>query len=234
VIDMATFDKAPQRVYETIREVIEEYYPDLVEANARIGAVFAYPTLDKEGDPTGPAMMKDDRQIMARIKKNSEEDRAAGKDDATITFDAEEWKRLDDEPDGGFQQAALVDHELHHLIVRRELPADGQKVGRIMMDDKGRPLFKMKPHDWEITGFRAVAERHGRHSYERQEARRFHDRFGNLLFNFAEDKASPIDVERAFDEVAGKINDGAMGTGVTAKVNGRKPRGAASVAAARR
>jgi hypothetical protein len=222
---MATFDPAPTRVYEAIREVIESYYPDLVEAHAKIGAVFARPTLDADGDPTGPAMVKDERQIMARIKKNSEEDRAGGKDDATITFDAEEWKRLDDEPDGYLQQRALVDHELMHLIVQREKgdPEQPGRKGAIKTDDLGRPKFKMKPHDWEITGFRAVAERHGKHSYEKQEARRFHDTHGNLLFDFASDRASKPVIEsfasEALDEVAAKINSGALGPGMTATVS---------------
>ena len=222
---MATFDPAPQRVNEVIQDVIDRWYPDLVEAKARIGAVFARPTLDKNGDPTGPAMMKDDRQIMARIKKNSEEDRAGGKDDATITFDAEEWERLDDEPDGIKQQRALVDHELYHLIVRRDKPAEGQKIGAILTDDLGRPKFKMRPHDWEITGFRVVAERHGNHSYEKREARRFHDLHGNLLFDFASDDTFAA---RVFEDVAAKINAGSLGPGVTATTSpGRKGRMAA-------
>jgi hypothetical protein len=209
---MATFDPAPERVNQVIREVIDEYYPDLVEAGAKIGAVFAYATVDKDGEKTGPAMTKDGRQVLARIKRNSEEDRAAGKADATITFDADEWRRLDDELDGARRQRALVDHELHHLVVLRE-----KEGNRVRTDDKGRPLFKMKPHDWEITGFKAVVERHGPASYEHEEANRFRDTYGNLLFSFAKEHATQETIP-----------------GVAAPARPRKPKKQAVVAAANR
>jgi hypothetical protein len=206
---MATYSPASTDVDAIIAEVIGEFYPDLVEAGAKISAVFAYPTLDKDGEPTGPAMVKDDRQILARVKKNSEEDRCAGKADATITIDHEEWDKLsDDETDGAGRKRALIDHELHHLIVRRD-----KMTGLVATDDRGRPLFKMKPHDWEITGFKAVVERHGRHSYEKRQARQFHDTYGNLLFDFAAEQARL--------------------PGVSAE-KPKRPRGAAIVAAANR
>ena len=186
---MATFSKAPAEVLDVIAEVIDNWHPDLAEAAARIGAVMARPTLDDDGEPKGPALAKDGHKVLARIKRNGGEDRAGGKDDATITLDADHWETLGELIDGDERQRALVDHELYHLEVQREKPLPGQARGAIRTDDRGRPLFKMRPHDWELTGFRVVAERHGRHSEERIQARRFHDHFGNLLFSFAEDLA---------------------------------------------
>lgn len=184
---MATYSKAPGEVLDLIAEVIDNWHPDLLEAEARIGAVMARPTLDRDGEPKGPAMAKDGFPVLARIKRNSEEDRAGGKDDATITIDADHWETLDGEDDGLARQRALIDHELYHLEVQREKALPGQVKGPIKTDDRSRPLFRIRPHDWEITGFRAVAERHGRHSEERIQARQFHDRYGQLLFSWAED-----------------------------------------------
>jgi len=179
---MATFVKANADVNRIISEVIADFYPDLVEAQARIGAVMAYPTLDEDGDSTGPAMKRGGLAVMAKIKKNGEADRVDGKPDATITLDVEEWDELDEE-----RQRALIDHELYHLIVKRK------SLGKtIKIDDGGRPLFDIRPHDWEITGFRVVAERHLAASCEVVEARKLHDRYGTLLFDFASDQARPL------------------------------------------
>jgi Putative phage metallopeptidase len=184
---MATFTPAPAEVLDLIAEIIDEFHPDLAEAGARIGAVMARPTLDQDGEPKGPAMAKDGFKTLARIKRNSEEDRAGGKDDATVTIDADHWESLADEPDGRDRQRALIDHELYHLVVQREKALPGTGPGAIRTDDRGRPLFKMRPHDWETSGFLAVAERHGSLAVEVIEAKAWRNQFGQLLFSFASD-----------------------------------------------
>ncbi len=191
---MAWYTPGSQHVHDLIKEVIDEYHPDLAETKARIGAVFCH----ADPDSDKPAMVKNGIRILAKIKKNSEADRIDGKPDATITFDAEHWKTFEeDEIHGRDQARALIDHELYHLVCKRD-----KETGRFLTDDQDRPKFDMRVHDWEITGFRAVAERHGRHSAEVQEAVRFQDEFGNLLFHFGAEHAVQRDMQFA-EEVLG-------------------------------
>lgn len=181
------YTPAPQELLGRIAEVIDAYHPDLVEAEARIGAIVAHP--DPKSDK--PAMMKNGLQILAKIKANSEADRVDGKPDATITFDAEHLDDLArDDLDGLAKLRALIDHELYHLQVRRK-----RKTKEIITDDARRPKLKIRPHDWELTGFRVVADRHKLHAAEVIEYRHFHDKRGNLLMTFAEEHA----VQRTID-----------------------------------
>ena len=205
------YSPAKEEDHELLARVIEKWHPDLMEAYptpdrqyddpaedfatlarnaaARIGLVMAHP--DPESDK--PAMLAKGIRILAKIKANSEADRVAGAPDATITLDAAHWKEMaEDEVDGYRQAFALLDHELYHLEVRREKDSK-----RILTDDAGRPKFRMRPHDWEITGFRAVAERNKQHAAEVIVARRFRDEYGNLLFSFGEEFAVQRDLEFA-------------------------------------
>ena len=206
--------------HELLSSVIDEFYPDLAETKANIGLVLAYPDV-KTGKPP---LMRNKLRILAKIKPNSEADRVDGKPDATITLDASHWRDI--QADGDDAQArALIDHELYHLEVRRE-----RKSGRIKTDKAGRPMFNTRPHDWEITGFAAVARRHKLAAAEVIEARIFYDRFGNLLFHFGAehavqrdiafvaDRPGPTRVVEVVAEVVGQINAGAMGPNVTAEV----------------
>ena len=193
---MATwYSPANSFVQELVAEAIDRFYPDLVEADAQISSIFAHAGADSDKPP----MMKNGFQIKAKIKINSEADRVDGKLDATITFDAAVVRDFeDDEVHGRDQLLALIDHELYHLTVLREKPKKGSSAKpRIKTDDAGRPKFKIRYHDWEVTGFRAVAERHRQHSHERIEAKRFHDDYGNLLFHFGEEFAVQRDLEFA-------------------------------------
>ena len=94
------------------------------------------------------------------------------------------------------------DHELMHLdpvvegtttetVPSEEDPNLFRKVERTFFktDDAGRPRLKIRLHDWQLGGFAAVAERHGEHAPEVVEARKLAERFGQLLFDFAEGAA---------------------------------------------
>ena len=208
---MATYGVAGQKVREICDQVIERFHPDLAESKARIGLLQAYPSVDRNGDSPRPAMVTKGCRILARIKINSEEARCAGSPDATLTIDAAYWKELDeaDDPEEGRRkQEALLDHELYHLINRK-------KDGEFVLDDQRRPKLASRPHDWEVTGFRVVAERHRQFAPEVIIARQFHDDFGNLLFSFAEDLASDeyreVEASEAVDLEAIAVEQGEDG-----------------------
>jgi len=79
-------------------------------------------------------------------------ERALGRGDAEICLDGEWWK---DAPEP--EQRALLDHELHHIEVKII-------EGAMACDDLGRPLLKIRKHDYELGLFTIIAQRHGRHS----------------------------------------------------------------------
>jgi hypothetical protein len=212
-----TYAKASSPVHALIESVIAEFHPELDRAKARIGAVMAHPSLDGDGEPTGPAVTLHGEPCLATIRINRQKDRVDGKPDATITIDAEAWKEMADEPGGEARMRALIDHELYHLIVQVD-----EDSGRAKTDDQGRPLFKMRKHDWTFAGFRVIAERHRSASQEVIQARQLHDSFGNILFGFMEEPAA----ERAslVERVAARVNAGALGPDITATVTRRARR----------
>ena len=85
----------------------------------------------------------------ATIKINSYKARVQGHPDVTVTISKAAWEEFDDG-----QRAALLDHELTHLIVCGET------------DDLGRPCFKMRPHDYDLSIFGEVVRRHGKAALE--------------------------------------------------------------------
>jgi hypothetical protein len=164
------FTECGDDVRDLCTQVLAKYHGNIKELAPKIGLFFVEldsETLDrfekkqekarKKGIVlTPPAALKlHGLQCAATIKANSYSDRVQGKPDVTITIDGAMWKAFTDE-----QQLALLDHELEHLV-----PAV-DKDGCQKTDDLGRPLFKIKPHDFELSGFASVAHRHGRSALE--------------------------------------------------------------------
>lgn len=117
--------------------------------------------VDDEGE-SHPALKHHGYPAAAIIKINSLEQRTLGQADALLTIDACSWSELDEEG-----RLALLDHELEHLQVLAEKPVGimytnefGALQGIVRRDECGRPRLKMKLHDWQLGGFRAVAQRH--------------------------------------------------------------------------
>ena len=86
------------------------------------------------------------------------------------------WERLSNQ-----RREALIDHELQHLALSMIRPrkANGFASG-LRRDDLGRPALKIRPHDWALTGFRGVVERHGEASIEALQFADFRSEFGQL------------------------------------------------------
>lgn len=177
-------------VFGLMAEIIAEHYPDLEELEVEVGVMFAF-------NPKGPAVKLHGRACAAVIKINSLKARAEGLPDATITIDGHLWGRGDEKLPRR-RRIALLDHELHHLVVVHD------KNGDPVADDLGRPKLKMKPHDFEVGWFRVIAERHGRDSFEVEQAAKLTDEHGQLLFPWA---AKTDEAESQF-EVSIKLADG--------------------------
>ncbi len=74
------------------------------------------------------------------------------------------------------QQAALLDHELHHLEVQKE------GNGRFKFDDLNRPKISMRPHDFEFGWFSIIAKRHPGIALECVQAKTIMDKAGQLFW----------------------------------------------------
>lgn len=177
-----TFTRAKDgdEAMQLIRETIRDHYPDLAECDAKIAVIYVDPARDKDGNVTGPALKFAGVGAAAKTKIESPENRAMYKTDARILIDKVVWDDL--HADG---QAALIDHELCHIVVARN------KGGMIETHDDLRPKLRTRPDDWLINGFREVVERHGAAAIDYQNVQSIvtaKDSKGNLLFDFAAPK----------------------------------------------
>ncbi len=146
-----TYTLANGEVTNLIAKVIKSTHLHLAKAEVTITALFA---ADDEG---GPALKHHGYPAAAIIRKNALKQRVEGLADATLHIDEQVWNDLDVK-----KRAALIDHELAHLLVVRD------KHGKIKRDDADRPKLKIRPHDAELGIFYDVVERHGANAMEAQ------------------------------------------------------------------
>jgi hypothetical protein len=158
---MPTFKPCDSSVSDMAKAVLNRYptHTPLVEAKLKIDLLFAYPEYDENGEPVGCALKHHGVPAHGICRKLSLKDRSKGHGDAEICLDGDWWGKAARE-----EQEALLDHELHHLTVMFT------KNGVLKTDDLGRPLVKLRKHDFEFGWFTTIARRHGVHSQERQQA----------------------------------------------------------------
>lgn len=154
-----TYQTADQSVTSLVKAVLNQFHRELVEVKLTVNVLMATPEKDEHGEPVRPALKHHGWPAAAIVKINSLQDRVEGKDDVTIRIDADWWEAHNDA-----ERRALLDHEMAHVIVKRD------KDEQVVADDVGRPKLKMRPHDYEITSFHDVAKRHGTNSCEVQGA----------------------------------------------------------------
>lgn len=165
-----TFERCGKDVVDLIARVMKKSHSDLHGAGVTIDAMFV--SAETKRDGSVPALKVRGFEIAAQIKITSLADRTLGIADAKLTIDHLAWTRLN-----GASQTALVDHELMHLARHVKQPKKGPAIST---DDMGRPLLKLRPHDWELTGFQAVVERHGEASLEVRAIKKFSADFAQL------------------------------------------------------
>jgi hypothetical protein len=164
-----TYEEAPSHVATRANKLIERNHSDLWKVEARIDYIFAH-------NDTGDAVAHRGYPALAVVRIVNLKDRTKGMGDAEITIDAAKYLMMTEA-----QQDALLDHELHHLIVMRD------DEGLAKTDDIGRPRFRMRKHDWDFGWFNVIAERHGLNSPEVTQAKLIWDHSHQALFPFLED-----------------------------------------------
>lgn len=170
---MPTFERCDESINELAAELIAKYetHEPLKAAKVKVDYVFAYGDVDDKGKQLNDALTKNGIKCLGLTRKISLKDRALGRGDAEISLDGDWWKEASAE-----QQAALLDHELHHVAVKTD------KAGNIQWDDLGRPQIKLRKHDVEVGWFACIAERHGAASQERIQAASIMDMTGQYFW----------------------------------------------------
>jgi hypothetical protein len=160
---MTTYTKCPPEVNSMALDLLCRFqtHQPLLDAKVKIDFVFAMPEIDeKTGNPKSDALKKNGLRALGLCRAMPLKDRSMGRADAEITIDQYWWESAI-EP----EQMALLDHELHHIDLKLE-------HGKPVLDDLGRPVLKMRPHDFEVGWFAVIAARHGINSQERKQAQK--------------------------------------------------------------
>jgi Putative phage metallopeptidase len=162
------YDRVPETVMKRITKAMHDYHGELEAAGVTLQVLWAFKyNIDGESEP---AMKVHGQVALAKTSVTSLPDRVRGIPDAKIVIDREfGWLRLSET-----RQTALIDHELTHL--RLALDQDGA----VKLDDAGRPKLRLRHHDWELTGFAEVAERHGEAAIEVHEMVRWQESYGQF------------------------------------------------------
>lgn len=179
---MATsFSKADPEACRIRDEIMAKHHPRLVGAGVTVSLVMA-------SNDNGEAVKLHGYRCAAVVGCNSTKDRIEGKADATIAIDAQWWKHAK-----AAERAAVVDHELTHLLVERgpdRITKDPTEIPEVFReirepsyktDDAGRPKLKLRLHDWQLGGFAEIVERHGDSAVEQQAFRDTAKRYEQLL-----------------------------------------------------
>lgn len=159
-----TFFRAHTDVAELVAAVMHEHHRGLHDAGVTVDCVMAE-SAGKYGVPR-PAIKRNGYPCAAVIRISSLEDRARGVPDVRLTIDGNEWLKLPP-----LQRRSLVDHELQHIDVNPTKAS--KKRPSKTTDDLGRPRLKLRPHDWELMGFRDVVARNGENALEAIAIHRF-------------------------------------------------------------
>ncbi len=157
----------------------DEGYQALIDAKVRIRVVMAFGNEDSEGNKR-PALKHHGVVANGIARVIPYKDRALGQEDAEIMLDADWWENAT-EP----EQKALLDHELHHIILHLD------DDGAVQFDDCRRPKLKLRKHDFEIGVFNIIAARHGEASGERKYMRYMMEGSGQIFWPQLFEKGNP-------------------------------------------
>ena len=149
------------------------HHHDLDTYGVRVGIIMVDPARSETGEPTGPALGSYSTWAETRLVGHKR--RVYTPLDVEIDVDAARWREIDDP-----KRVALLDHELTHVEVMRG------SEGQPQQDVDGRPKLRLIDDDYKLTGFYAVAERHGPNAMEVIGARGLWDRGRQLLFPWAQ------------------------------------------------
>lgn len=143
------YEMCPPEVQGTVLAAMKKYHKELHKVGVTVICLFADAGTDEQGKPN-PSIVKGGVKYAAMISKTNTKLRAAGAADALMEIDKALWGEL---PKAS--QIALLDHELQHLALKLRKDMNPE------LDCCERPKLEMRHHDWHLTGFKAIVDRHG-------------------------------------------------------------------------
>lgn len=169
-----TYRQAGDLIKALVDKVMTQCHVPLKEAGVTVNTVIA--AKDSKRDGAMVALKQNGIPIAAKMGIVSLQDRSRGVEDAKLVIDDYAWDRL-----SSTRREALIDHELQHLalVMIRPTKKNGYQKG-VKFDDLSRPCLRIRPHDWELSGFQAVVERHQEESIEAFQFATFKDEYGQL------------------------------------------------------
>lgn len=170
---MTTYAKCSDVEHKFLKQIIKDHYPDIKKCEVTFDLIYAYAEKDKDGNPNGPALKLHGYSCAAIIKHTKLIERVCGRRDVLIQLDGDIWEDFTIQ-----EKTALLDHELYHIELKETSP------GVFETDGVGRPLIKMRNHDFQIGGFHEIIKRNGRAALEAQNLGQAADPHGQLTFNF--------------------------------------------------
>lgn len=188
---MPVYEKVTSDVQSLIERTLKKFHKDLVDQDVSVGALFAHAKVNKKGLKVGPALRFHGYVAFATIRVTSLKERVQGLPDAEMLIDGDRWPDLSKE-----QHAALIDHELEHLELKRD------KVGDVKLDDLARPLLGCRLHDFQLGGFESIIRRHQDDALELSYVKLMLSRpvFQQLKFSFpdeAQGEETPVTIRMA-------------------------------------
>lgn len=172
---MPTCYQQAKELDERVASLMRRYHKPLVDCEVRVGCAWVTVADDEEGNP-GPPLKHNGYPAAAVVEVTKVKQRLFGMPDAVIWIDKEHWEDLNDT-----EQDALLDHELTHLEIAKD------KDDNPKSDDQGRPVLKIRLHDFQIGGFDSVVRRWGTSSLEQQQVHKVHkQQTEQLRFHFDE------------------------------------------------
>lgn len=170
---MPTYERADKSVERLAEELIAKYesHKPLAACEVKIDFLFARGDVNDKGVQLNDAITVSGYKALGVARVISAKDRAMGRGDAEVMLDGDYWPTATED-----EQAALLDHELHHISVKAD------RAGNAQYDDSGRPQIKLRKHDANFGWFKCIAERHGKSSIEQQQAKKLMDNAGQFFW----------------------------------------------------
>lgn len=144
-------ENADESTYGLLFEVMGEFHPALVEAGVQVTLLMVGAVTSTGRPVSDTTLMCNGSPAVATVRIATPGDIRMGYGDVVIRIDAHDWR----EELSRANRAALLDHELCHVGIRRD------RAWRVLRKPDGKPKLKLVPHDIELGVFYSVVRRHG-------------------------------------------------------------------------
>lgn len=171
-----TYHDPDEETTELLESVIEEYFAvELAALEPALNIDIRMAVSDKPGVPS---VKHHGHECFATIEIVKAKERSRGGPDLRLTIDKRKWQAARTE-----MRTAVLHHELNHVVPQMEKDSDVLKL-----DPYGRPVVKLRPDDWCLTGFRETVRIFGEDAVERQCLDRVEESLRQMGLPFGEER----------------------------------------------